>query len=93
MLSHIQPSALIGLVAGRAGHALAFGGILAMFKSLLGILKVGGGPGNPRFLAEEGPVPKAATLVEPCGTGRPLAIDDLRFSYRIGRRATPNPAS
>jgi hypothetical protein len=31
MLSHIQPSALIGLVAGQAGHALAFGGILAKF--------------------------------------------------------------
>jgi len=31
MLSHIQPSALIGLVAGQAGHALAFGGILAVF--------------------------------------------------------------
>ena len=34
MLSHIQPSALIGLVAGQAGHALAFGGILAYSLSL-----------------------------------------------------------
>jgi hypothetical protein len=31
MLSHIQPTALVGLVAGQAGHALAFGGILAVF--------------------------------------------------------------
>jgi hypothetical protein len=35
MLSHIQPSALIGLVAGYAGHALALGGILAIFVVLV----------------------------------------------------------
>jgi hypothetical protein len=35
MLSHIQPSALIGRVAGYAGHALAFGGILAIFVVLV----------------------------------------------------------
>jgi hypothetical protein len=34
-LSHIQPSALIGLVAGYAGHALTFGGILAVFVVLV----------------------------------------------------------
>jgi hypothetical protein len=39
MLSHIQPSALVGLVAGQAGHALGFGGIL-MAQPLAQVLAV-----------------------------------------------------
>jgi hypothetical protein len=30
--------------------------VIASAEGLLGILKVGSGPGNPRFLAEEGPI-------------------------------------